>query len=772
MEKLRILINEDMPSDSELLEYEIRKGGFDFIATRVATREGFVAALEEFDPDIIISDYHLPSFDGMQALSLAREHSPLLPFIIVTGAMNEETAVECMKAGADDYVLKEHLRRLVPAIGLALANNRQRKEHLLGEERLAASERKFRALFEHANDAIFLLENGLFVDCNPMAEGMFGAFRDELLGRSPCEFSPEFQQNGGSSREQAADRIREAADGIPQSFEWRHRRPDGLLFDVDVRLSRMEIDDTTFVLAILRDISEKKRIEHELRDNEQKFKRLSQEFNALLDAIPDTILLQSPELEVVWANRAAILNFGDRNSATGDRHCYRLLHQTSAPHENCPVQQAFRTGLPAKSIMPMRGDMTWEVRAVPVRDENGELVNVIEIGRDVTEMKKLEQQLIHAQKMEAVGKLAGGIAHDFNNIVTALIGYGNLLLMKLPQDDPMRHYVEQMLLASERGAELTQGLLAFSRKKTFNLQPVNMNRTIEEFRSFLARIIGDDIEVATELEAGDLIVKADGSQLEQVLMNLVTNARDAMPEGGKLTIRTSRAVLDESFVAEHGFGEIGDYVCIDVADTGVGLDEEMQKKIFEPFFTTKEAGKGTGLGLSIVYGIIKEHRGYITVDSRPGQGARFRVYLPVMEEQAERTVIRDSRMPNSGTETLLLAEDDDSVRENIAKFLRGYGYTVIEARDGEEALEKFASARDAVALLILDVLMPKKGGREVAEEARRLCPDIGLLFNSGYPLDLLQKKKILEEGVSFFTKPINPRDLLKKVREVLDGETS
>jgi CheY-like chemotaxis protein len=245
-----------------------------------------------------------------------------------------------------------------------------------------------------------------------------------------------------------------------------------------------------------------------------------------------------------------------------------------------------------------------------------------------------------------------------------------------------------------------------------------------------------------------------------------------MPEGGLLTIRTSREFLDESFVAAHGFGETGAYACVEITDSGIGMDEETRRKIFEPFFTTKEAGRGTGLGMSIVYGIIKEHRGYITVYSQPGQGTSVRIYLPALEEQPAKPTSHGMSMPNSGTETLLLAEDEEPVRENIAKFLRGYGYTVIEARDGEEALEQFRSASNEVALLILDVLMPQKGGQEVAEEARRIRPDIRILFNSGYPLDLLQRKKILEEGVDFFTKPISPRELLRKVREVLDGKES
>ncbi|MDD2337080.1 MAG: PAS domain-containing protein, partial [Geobacteraceae bacterium] len=495
MEKLRILINEDMPSDAELLEYEIRKSGFNFISNRVDSREGFLAALEEFCPDLIISDYNLPSFDGMQALALAREISPFIPVIIVTGALNEEIAVECMKAGADDYVLKDNLRRLVPAIGVVMANSKARSERVLAEEQSAASERKMRAVFEHAHDAIFILHEGIFIDCNPQAEKLFGVARSNLLNRSLSDFYPKGHK-GLASQDPAAERFRKTLAGEPQNFEWRLQRFDETTFDVDVGLSPIEIDGRLNVMAILRDITDRKRIEFELRENEKKYKDLSQEFNTLLDAIPDPILLQSPSLKIVWANKSAISHFTEDSEHPEERHCFKLLHQISTPHEGCPVRECFETGMPAKGIVPMT-DRVWEIRAVPVKDENDAIVNVIEIGRDITEMKKLEQQLIHAQKMEAVGQLAGGIAHDFNNIVTAIIGYGNLVLMKLSEDDSARHFVEQILVTADRAAELTQGLLAFSRKKVLNMHPANLVDIINGFRSFLERIIGEQIVVTT-----------------------------------------------------------------------------------------------------------------------------------------------------------------------------------------------------------------------------------------------------------------------------------
>ncbi|MHC1698388.1 MAG: response regulator [Geobacteraceae bacterium] len=767
MQKIRILINEDLPSDAELLEHEIRKGGFHFVSTRVDSREEFLAALDEFRPDLIISDFTLPSFNGMQALALAREYSPFVPLIIVTGALNEEIAVECMKAGADDYVLKDNLRRLVPAISVVLANSKARKERLLAEEQSAASEQKMRAVFEHAHDAICILHEGFFIDCNPMAEKLFNLDREKLLHRSLAEFYPAEQAKVQLPQHLAAVKFQKALAGEPQNFEWHLQRFDGTVFDVDVGLSPIEIDDRHHLMAILRDITEKKRIELEMRENERKYKDLSHEFNTLLDAIPDPILLQSPSLEIVWANRAAMSHFSDDVENLNERHCFKLLHKISAPHEGCPVQESFDTGMPAKGIIPLT-DRVWEIRAVPVKNENGDIVNVIEIGRDITEMKKLEQQLLHAQKMEAVGQLSGGIAHDFNNIVTALIGYGNLILMKLADDDPARHFAEQILVTADRAAELTQGLLAFSRKRVLNMKPIQLNDIINGFRTFVGRIIGEQIVISTELLDEPVYVYADSSQIEQVLMNLATNARDAMPDGGSISISLETSELDDEFIKSHGYGELGKYACILVSDTGSGMDEVTLKKIFEPFFTTKEAGKGTGLGLSIAYGIVKSHNGYILAYSKLGIGTTFRVYLPLIKSVEQRPEIPHIHEPQGGHETILIAEDDSPVREITAKLLTGYGYSVIEAEDGDDALKKFAEAQGGVQLLILDVLMPGKGGREVADALRQLSPGVKVLFNSGYPLDLLVNKNILQQDADFFVKPIAPRELLRKVRDVLE----
>ncbi len=383
-------------------------------------------------------------------------------------------------------------------------------------------------------------------------------------------------------------------------------------------------------------------------------------------------------------------------------------------------------------------------------------------------LRKSEEQLRHAQKMEAMGRFAGGITHDFNNILTAIIGYGSLVQMKLKEDDPVMNYVKQILASSEKAANLTKSLLAFSRKQIISPKPVNLNEIIKGMEKLFRRLIGEDIELRIIPADVDLTVMADIGQIEQVLMNLATNARDAMPDGGHLTMETSVVEIGEEYLRRGLFERKGRYALLTVTDTGIGMDEKTRERIFEPFFTTKEVGKGTGLGLAIVYGIIKQHNGYINVYSEPGRGTTFKMYLPLIEGEIKE--IQQDVIPaiKGGTETLLLAEDDTDVRSLIKDILESYGYKVIDAADGEDALRLFHKNREDIRMAILDVVMPKKNGREVYEEIKRIVPDIKVLFMSGYTADIISEKGILKAGLDFISKPVSPKDLLKLVREILD----
>ena len=406
----------------------------------------------------------------------------------------------------------------------------------------------------------------------------------------------------------------------------------------------------------------------------------------------------------------------------------------------------------------------------PVRDASGRIVNYVAVKHDVTNQMRLERQLMQAQKMEAVGRLAGGVAHDFNNLLGVITGYGEITRGKLRVDDPLRAKVDQILKAAERAAGLTRQLLAFSRQQVLQPRIVDLNDLVSNLEKMLRRLIGEDVELATSLDPGLGSVKADPGQIEQVLMNLAVNARDAMPDGGRLTIETRNAELDPDYAARRPPTRTGPYVMLAVTDSGMGMDAETQSHLFEPFFTTKEMGKGTGLGLSTVYGIVKQSGGYIWCYSEVGLGTTFKVYLPRVDEETAPANRPAAAAPSAGgSETLLLIEDDPALRELLAETLEEGGYTVLVANDGAAALQIADEYAGAIHLIVTDVIMPGLTGRQAAETIKAARSEVEILFISGYTNDAIAKHGVLEPGAKFLSKPFTPDELLRKVREVLDG---
>ncbi|MDD2734235.1 MAG: PAS domain S-box protein [Desulfuromonadaceae bacterium] len=408
--------------------------------------------------------------------------------------------------------------------------------------------------------------------------------------------------------------------------------------------------------------------------------------------------------------------------------------------------------------------------AAVLLDENGACKGVFAAARDITELKALEAQLFLTQKMEAIGQLAGGIAHDFNNALTVIIGFSNLMEMQMDTADPQRENISHILSAASKATELTRSLLAFSRKQIMNKHTVDLNLIIENVEKFLHRIIGEDIALKIIIYKDLLAVNADSGQIEQVLLNLAVNARDAMPHGGMLTIETGYALMDAAFNNVHGFGEAGEYALVTITDSGTGIDDVTRKRLFEPFFTTKEMGKGTGLGLSIVYGIVKQHNGFIDVDSEPGVGTTFSIYLPLTKTEIRVETGHIDERPKKGTETLLVADDDALILELTVKILEQFGYTVITAIDGLDVVNKFSENREKIALLILDIMMPKMNGKEAYDEIRKIRPDMRAIFVSGYTADIIHSRGTLDESLEYISKPLKFMKLLQKVREVLDGK--
>jgi PAS domain S-box-containing protein len=513
------------------------------------------------------------------------------------------------------------------------------------------------------------------------------------------------------------------------------------------------------------DISERKKSLDFLKESEKLLRQV-------IEATPDLIMVQDRERRIILSNWHGILQ--DVPQTTRDRNpaCCELIHKDSAaPCDPC-VHDIFVSGRSSVSEITLPGERLFEVHSNPIFNDSGAIDLVVRNFRDITEQRRTEEQLRHSQKMEAIGTLAGGIAHDFNNILTAIVGYGTILQTKLDKDDPHRDDLGKILASADRATTLTRGLLAYSRKNPISLRTVDLNDIIKKIEHFLSRIIGEDIEISIIPAMEELLVQADPGQIEQVIMNLATNARDAMLSGGKLLITAWETVIDDDFILNHGYGKKGRYALLTISDNGSGMDKPTQERIFEPFFTTKEVGQGTGLGLAIVYGIVKQHKGYINLYSDPEKGTTFRVYLP-LTTLSTKDRRRIEQIPAKGNgETVLIIEDNEEIRTLFGIMLKEYGYRVIDAIDGEEGVDVFLRHRDEIDLILLDVVMPRKNGKMALEEIRSIAPESRALFMSGYTADIISAKGIDTEGVVLLTKPFSPFELLNKVREILDQPLS
>ncbi len=509
-----------------------------------------------------------------------------------------------------------------------------------------------------------------------------------------------------------------------------------------------------------------------LRSHQQQLVRSEEKYRLLFNSNPQPMWVYDLEtLRFLAVNEAAVRHYGYSEHEFLNMTIRDIRAHEDANHPLSNNDERLTAGLDKAGVRRHRrkdGSLIYAEITSHVVDFGGRRSEIV-LASDVTDRTKLEEQLRHAQKMEAVGLLAGGVAHDFNNVLTAIIGYGNLIQLKLPPADPLQSYAENIKVTAQRAAQLTQSLLAFSRKQVIHPVAIDLNALILRIEKLLKRLIREDIELRTVLTDQDTTILADSVQIEQVLMNLVTNARDAMPDGGVLTVRSELVVLDAAAVALRGYGRPGTYAMLTVSDTGEGMDERTRERVFEPFFTTKEMGKGTGLGLATVYGIVKQHQGIAEVESAPGSGTSIRVYLPIAHVPASPQAEQAPPPIRGGSETILIAEDDDAIRALIRSVLAEFGYAVIESADGEEAVRLFQEQRDRIQLLLLDVIMPKKNGRAALTEIRKTRPDIRALFISGYSADTIDREGMLEKGVHFIAKPLSPTELLQKVRDVLDN---
>ena len=515
------------------------------------------------------------------------------------------------------------------------------------------------------------------------------------------------------------------------------------------------------------DIAERKRTERELRQSEEKYR-------GLFEQSPYGTFLAHSDGTIIDANTALVAMLGYKSkeellARNLNRDIYENEEDRRSAIRKCEEMGQVH-GIEANWKRQDKAVIVVRMSGRTVRDATGRTKLYEVIAEDITERRSLEKQFLQAQKMEAVGRLAGGVAHDFNNALGVITGYSQLLAPTLEVEDPRRKQVEEIGNAGRRAASLTRQLLAFSRKQVIQPVLLDLNSVVTDIDKMLRRLIGEDIDLTIVRESKLKTVKADRGQMEQILMNLAVNARDAMPQGGKLIIETANVEVDEAYVRLHPFAKVGNYVVLNVSDTGCGIPQDVQAHVFEPFFTTKEAGKGTGLGLSTVYGIVKQNNGHICLYSEVGQGTTFRIYLPELQDAAALPPPEEIRPLPRGTETVLLAEDEDGMRELTREFLEGRGFVVLEARDGRQALEIADRHSGPIHLLLTDLIMPGMSGRELAQEFLRLRPETKLLYMSGYTQDLITQHGVLEPGTALIEKPFSIDALLSQVRRILDAE--
>ena len=879
----RILILEDNPDDADLMVRALEKYGIRAVFRRTQDRAGFAAALEDFHPDLILSDYRLPDIDGMAALGLARNILPDAPVIIVSGAMGEEEAVACMKAGAEDYILKDRIARLGQAVNHALDSRTLRQDKVRAAETLRISEKENRAIVEAVPDLLFRLDpDGLILSFHSERESDLYAPADSFLNKRIQEVLPPHVTIPAMEAV-----VRTLADHTPSEFEYHLDIGDSRMY-FECRMVSLAPNQ---VLAFIRDITERKCAEAALDREQNRFRILSEHspfglvligkngrwnyinprFTEMLGVGPgelssgkDWFRLAFPDPDHrreairVWRRDAQSLKTGSsaarnftvrcKNGASkilsimtnrldsGDyllsfqdisermgaedalrrsEERYRTLFEgaaigiyradsagrlivanpalvrmlgytSSEEFRNATLEESgfhpvFKTALRREELQ-QKGQViglegAWRRRdgaplhirqsVVVHRDPDGRPRSYEGTIEDITQLKHMEEQFLQAQKMEAMGRLAGGVAHDFNNVLMVLMSYSDLMLRALTPDDPLALFAREIRAAAGQAAALTGKLLAFSRRQVVRLVPVDLNTVIRESLGMLKPLLMEDVEISSRLQPDLPPVLADPSQLIQVLVNLAVNARDAMPHGGVLSLRTRTVAIRPDGDPDFPGQPPGDWVELSVGDTGGGMADEVKRRAFEPFFTTKGPGKGTGLGLSTCFGIIQQFGGSILLDSRPGEGTCVRILLSPhagIEAKGEEQTPAPSAL-STRPATILLVEDEQAVRVVMAEVLGMYGYTVISAMNAEEALRE-AEHAPVLDCVITDVVMPLMSGPELVARLTEQRPDLKVILMSGHAgKDLPDRYS--EQGYKFLQKPFSMDALIRLVQEIL-----
>ncbi len=702
-------------------------------------------------PDLIISNADYTALSVLEALQALSERDMEIPLIVVADQGDDQQAVSCLKNGAFDYISKPHLNRLVMAVKKALQSVKEQRKQKQIERALMLT--KFTV--DHASVSIYWLGmGGRFMWVNEAGLNLTGYTLSELTGMTVFNVNPTLTPEHWAKKVQAMQKKK----SVFEQTLFKHK--NGHLMSVELTHNYFKHEGRDYILVFARDISKRKKAEAE-------YSRLATAIEQTGESIMITdcagnILYVNPAFErisgytkeEVLGKRPSILKSGKQ-----DKRFYKRLWATIMSGKSWRGHFFNRR---------KDGSLYEEEATIsPITDKSGKINSFVAVKRDVTDDINREKQLYQAQKMEAIGRLAGGVAHDFNNLLTIITGYSELAMKQMDKNDPLRTNMEQIYKAIERGSNLTRQLLAFGRRQPLEAKIIDLNAVLADMIKMLKRILGDDIQLETRLPDQTDHVKADPGQIEQIIINLAVNARDAMPNGGKLFIATENCRLDEQFCSTHPDIKPGQYVKILVQDNGIGMSEEIKSKMFEPFFSTKT--EGMGMGLSSVFGIVRQSKGYIICDSDIEHGTAFQLFLP-REEQPVKEEIEEKALQElpRGDETILLVEDEEDVRELAARMLRLQGYTVLDAAQGGEALLLCEQHDGPIHLLITDVIMPKMGGTDLARRLKALKPEMRVLYISGYASTIVSREGGEEER-AFLAKPFTFEDIVQKTRQVLDG---
>ncbi len=762
---MKILLIEDDAGLTELITANLEELGF-FVMSAASGDEAF-KYLAKQTPDLMLLDYSLPDMNGKELIEiLIKQHITPPPFIITTGQGDERIAVDMMKLGAMDYLVKDILfLEKLPAVVKRMVKEIESEGKLRdAEEALKQSEQLFRMISENAPVFIDSFdEHGRCLFWNKQCRKTFGWTIDEINEQedSIALFYPD-----PAVRKEVTSSIISTPDG--HFKEWYPVTKDGKILRMMWANFRLPSGQ---VFSIGHDITERKLAEQALRESEENL-------SIILNSIEEAVIAVDRQEKITQMNRVAQILTGWTFEDAKTRLLSEVFSITDRfSGESCPysvekvINIGTTIGLASHIILKSRDGVERQIAdtVAPIKNPEGEIIGAVLVFRDVTEQFRLEERVRQSEKMQVVGQLAGGIAHDFNNQLSAILGYSELLILRL-EDEQLIKDATRIKQGALRAANLTAQLLAFSHKGKSLSTPVSIHKIISEVTDILERTISKQITIQQILNASSEATLGDPNQLQNAILNMAINARDAMPDGGKLIFETSVCELDENFLKEYLYDILpGTYLMISISDNGCGMSAETQKHIFEPFYTTKEVGKGTGMGLASVYGTIHNHKGEISVCSEVGKGTTFSIYLPLLEGVNSTEVVEKSKTPVNGTARILLVDDEKTILEFATSALEALGYETITCSDGKEAVEYYEKSSAEIDLVILDMIMPVMGGRETFLQMKKINPEVLAILSSGYSLNETAQT-ILDDGVkAFIRKPYELIELSKMLAQVLHG---